>query len=86
MGLRMVIKDGETPRQAMLRYATEYGGLEDEVEWEYQEGLKQGLSEQDAAWAALLEWDLLDYVDEAQAPEAPEAPEVPAAPVEPQAG
>jgi hypothetical protein len=81
MSLRMTVKEGETPKQAMLRYAAEYGGLEDEVEWEYQESLKQGLSEQAAAWAALYEWDLLDYVDEA-----PEAAEVPAVSVEPQAG
>lgn len=65
----------------MLRYAAEYGGLEVEVEWAYQKSLNQGLSEQDAAWAALYEWDLLDYVDEP-----PEAAEVPAVSVEPQAG
>jgi len=63
VGLCMKIQKGETPKQAMLRCAAEYG-LEAEVEQEYQRALGQGLSEYAAAWGALLEWDLLDYISD----------------------
>lgn len=63
MGLCMKIQEGETPKQAMFRQAAKHG-LEDEVEQEYQKALDQGLDEYAAAWGALLEWDLLDYISD----------------------
>jgi hypothetical protein len=59
----MKIQEGQTPKQAMLHQAAKYG-LENEVEEEYHRALDQGLDERAAAWGALMEWDLLEYVSD----------------------
>lgn len=50
----------ESWRQAALRAASRYG-LEEEVSEDYAARLKSGESEEDAAWGACYEWDLLEY-------------------------
>jgi hypothetical protein len=55
----MTKNKGETWIEAALRYAKPYG-LQWEVTTVYERCLKAGAAEEDAAYAALSEWDLLD--------------------------
>lgn len=52
----------ETWKECMLRYAEPFG-LEDEVTTVYERFMTDGEDESMAAYYALAEWDLLDFVD-----------------------
>lgn len=60
MSLILKKTEEETWRQCALRYASEYG-LDFEVEASMDKFLSQDASEQEAAYNACYEWDLLDY-------------------------
>lgn len=55
-------QSGETWKEAMIRQCDKFGGLHEEVTAEYEANLKDGLSEDQAAWHALCEWDLLEVI------------------------
>lgn len=51
----------ETTYAAMKRIAQSHG-LWDDVRSEYEKGVKDGLDPDNAAWAALYEWDCCDVM------------------------
>jgi len=53
-------QEGETWKEAMLRYARPYR-MERDVLGTFTRLVKDGLSEAEAAWDALYEWDLLGF-------------------------
>jgi hypothetical protein len=53
-------KPGETWRQCVERYGAACG-LETEVLEVFDREVAEGLTEGNAAWCALREWDLLDF-------------------------
>jgi hypothetical protein len=63
MPLVLMVLNEETPKEAMLRYASRYG-LEKEVTSIFEQEVLGGASELDAAFIALGEWDCLDYIEE----------------------
>lgn len=62
--MALVVKrlEGETWKQAALRYAAKHG-LEDEVAETFDEAFADGLDEPEAAWHACREWDVADFED-----------------------
>lgn len=57
-------KRNETWKQAVVRYSKKAGdGMEDETLDIFFADIKRGLEPQEAAWDALHEFGLLDYVD-----------------------
>lgn len=58
MALALTRNTGESWRQAAMRLAAKHG-LEGEVGDAYQKYIEQGDTEEDAAWAACYDWDLL---------------------------
>lgn len=60
MALVLRRTDRETWLGAAKRYAARYG-LESEVEVAYEKEIAEGCDEQDAAWNACYEWDVLDF-------------------------
>lgn len=59
-GLSLTRNEGETWREAAKRQATRFG-LQDEVLEEFDMAVAAGEPEEQAAWGACLEWDVLDY-------------------------
>jgi len=57
--LVMIKNQGETWREAVMRYATKYG-LDDECLAVYESQVDGGVPEQEAAFNALAEWDCLE--------------------------
>lgn len=60
MPLSVTRNENEEWRDCVIRYAQKVG-LATEALWVYDDAIRAGLSEADAAWNALSEWDLLDY-------------------------
>jgi hypothetical protein len=58
--LGLTRKDDETWRQACQRICDDFGGLHEEVLSEFDRNVAAGYSEDEAAWHALCEWDLLE--------------------------
>lgn len=58
IALNLRKQEGETWKEAMLRHARPYG-LEGDVLETFTRLTGDGLSEAQAAWDALYEWDLL---------------------------
>lgn len=54
--------EGETWKQAALRYGAKHG-LADEVGRSFDDLLAQGETEQSAAWWACTGWDVADFED-----------------------
>ena len=46
--------------EAVLRAAKPYG-LEDEILWSYDKYIKEGDSDEDAAYGAASDWDVLEF-------------------------
>jgi hypothetical protein len=67
MSLVLAKAEGETWRDAAVRYARAYG-LGAEVAADYERFRKSGDSEAAAAWSACYEWDVLDFRDEPENP------------------
>ena len=65
MGLFFRRAPKQSWKQAMLHRA-EAHGLTEDVLTAFKENVARGQSEARAAWAALYEWDLLDYVSGAE--------------------
>lgn len=63
MPLRATRNEGETWRQAVERKASEHG-LAEECLTVFDREVASGTDEATAAWGALYEWDVLDYVPE----------------------
>jgi hypothetical protein len=61
MGLVLKKREGETWREAALRQASRYS-MQSEVAEFYDRFIAEGDTEDRAAWAACLEWDVLDYI------------------------
>jgi hypothetical protein len=61
MALKVTKKESESWRQCVERYAGAYG-LEHEALTVFESELKSGREEPQAAFYALYEWDLLDFV------------------------
>lgn len=59
VGLRLERMENETWKEAALRVAKAHG-LEGEVDESYKKHIEEGDSEEQAAWAACYDWDLLD--------------------------
>lgn len=64
MALILRKEKSETWKEAVLRYARPYHLEEDVLETFTRLIDKNGLSEDQAAWGALYEWDLLGLTDE----------------------
>ena len=62
--MALVVKklEGETWRQAALRYAAEHG-VEDEVAAYFAVAVELGADEAQAALDACVEWDVADFED-----------------------
>lgn len=58
-GLKAERLENETWRQCVERYARKYG-LESEALDYFDNEIRRGEKEADAAWTALYEWDLLE--------------------------
>jgi len=63
IGLKCERLKSETWREMVERYASAYG-LEKEALAYFDSEIKCGTSEQDAAWEALYDWDLLEVYNE----------------------
>lgn len=65
MKLALTRKGNETWLEAAVRYAKTEGLERDVIKWyyRYKDG---GLTDEEAAYEALYEWDLLDLVDEGE--------------------
>lgn len=63
MGLVVKRQEDETWREAVIRYAKPYG-LERECLEIYDADVSNGTDESRAAWNALYEWDVLEFVDD----------------------
>lgn len=62
LGVRRDPND-KTWRQTVERVASRYG-LQSECLYDYDEAIANGSTEENAAWSALYNWDVLDlYVD-----------------------
>ena len=59
VGLRLERQENETWKDAAMRVARAHG-LEGEVGEAYARYIEQGDAEEQAAWAACYDWDLLD--------------------------
>lgn len=59
VGLALRREENETWKDAAMRVAKKYG-LEEEVGEAFDKYTAQGDSEEQAAWAACYDWDLLD--------------------------
>ena len=59
-GLGITKNEGETWREAAIRYATKFH-MQGEVEETYDHLIADGENEASAAWGACLEWDVLDF-------------------------
>lgn len=62
--MALVVKklEGETWKQAAVRYAAKHG-LEQEVEESFDELVEGGAPEDQAAWDACVEWDVAEFED-----------------------
>ena len=67
MPLRMTRREGETWLDAARRYGEPWG-LDDDIETYYHEFIRDGRSEELAAFDAVSEWDCLDLVDDDGSP------------------
>lgn len=67
MSLGCARREGESWRECAARYGRAWG-LEREVLEYFDRFVAEGDAEARACWGALLEWDCLDYRDEAAAP------------------
>lgn len=63
MSLVLRREEGESWYQAAIRQATKYG-MEFEVDADYQSFIHLGYSDQEAAFDACYEWDVLDFVED----------------------
>lgn len=59
VGLRLERQENETWKEAAMRVARAHG-LEGEVDEEFKKHIEEGKSEEQAAWCACYDWDLLD--------------------------
>lgn len=62
VGLGLTLLDGESYRDAVIRLAKENGLVEECLE-EYGRLLANGVADDEAAWAALYEWDCLPIIE-----------------------
>lgn len=62
MGLGIRRQEDETWYDCAMRYAKKYD-LESEVKDDYDQGIKDGDSEEEAAWGACYEWDILEVIE-----------------------
>lgn len=63
MGLNLVRQADESWRDAVKRYAQKFG-LEDEALRSYDDYVRNGVTEPEAAWDACYDWDVLDLEPE----------------------
>lgn len=63
MSLILIRQNGESWHDAGLRIAQKFG-LDEEYERDYAKIISEGGSEEDAAFGACAEWDILDYREE----------------------
>jgi hypothetical protein len=59
------LNDEETWRQCVARYAAKFD-LEDEVLRDFDTEVRAGTPENQAAWNACYEWDVLEYTTEGE--------------------
>lgn len=63
MKLGLKRNDGESWRDCAVRYGKRYSMEKEVVGW-YDQAIKDGDTEEEAAWSACCEWDVLDIIGE----------------------